>query len=82
MKKAKLILLGLSVATMGLVSCETEGLVNTEQIQGRTNSLRFNHRDSIADQDDNQKETTARDKLAVYSAYHGDKGDSRPKGDD
>jgi hypothetical protein len=81
MKKVKLVLLGLSVATMGLVSCEVEGLLNTEQIQGKTNSLRFNHKDSIADQNKNQKEAV-RNKLLVYKACHGDKGDSRPKGDD
>ena len=83
MKKAKLVLLGLSVATMGLVSCETEDSVSTEQIQGKTNSLGIYQKGSMAIQDENQKEE-AKDTSAVYSKEedHGDKGDSKPKGDD
>lgn len=83
MKKAKLVLLGLIVATIGLVSCEIEDSVNTEQIQGKTNSLGNYQKGSMTIQGDNQKEVM-QDTLAVYSREedHGDKGDSKPKGDD
>lgn len=83
MKKTKLVLLGLVVATMGLVSCEREDSVSTEQIQEKTNSLGNYQKGNMAIQDDNQKEVM-QDTLAVYSKEedHGDKGDSKPKGDD
>ncbi len=83
MKNVKLVLLGVLVATMGLVSCETEDSVSTEQIQGKTNSLGIYQKDSKATQDENQKEIL-KDTSVVYSREedHGDKGDSKPKGDD
>lgn len=83
MKNVKLVLLGVLVATMGLVSCETEDSVSTEQIQGKTNSLGIYQKDSKATQDENQKEIV-KDTSVVYSREedHGDKGDSKPKGDD
>lgn len=83
MKNVKLVLLGLSVATIGLVSCEMEDSANTELIQGKTSSLGIYQKGSMATQDENQKEV-AKDTSAVYSKEedHGDKGDSKPKGDD
>ena len=83
MKNAKLVLLGLLVATIGLVSCEMEDSVNTGQKQGKTSSFEIYQKGSMATQDENQKEVM-KDTSAVYSKEedHGDKGDSKPKGDD
>jgi hypothetical protein len=83
MKNAKLVLLSLVVATMGLVSCEMEELVDNQPIQEKTNTLEMSQKGSMSIADDPQNEVV-NDTSVVYSLEedHGDKGDSKPKGDD
>lgn len=82
MKNVKLVLLGFIVATMGLVSCETEDLGFYGKSQKQTTSFKRNKQEQIESvQEYSQREADV-DSLAVnMTSDHGTKGDGK-LGDD
>lgn len=82
MKNVKLVLLGVLVATIGLVSCEREDLGFGNQSQKQTTSFKRNKHQQVASTEEYSQREGQVDSLAVnITNDHGTKGDGK-LGDD